>query len=98
LFQFAMTKSDSRPFQGPIDELIHRKEIQGFKEQDALRGANGQLDSVLEICDGSIIPDEVGVYVWLDGKKKFVRKINSEITDDENNDSLTWRIIKSWKK
>lgn len=92
-----MIKSDPYPYEGPIDEFIHRDKIRANKIQDSLELWNGKQDSTIEETIASTDTSKIGVYIWLNGHCVFVRKLTPELSQ-QRNDSLTMSIVRKWKK
>lgn len=98
VFQFTMTKSDPYPYEGPIDEFIHRDKIREWKIKDSLEVLGGKPDSTIEETIASVDTSKIGIYIWLHGQSIFVRKPTPELRSQRQNDSLTMSIVRKWKK
>jgi hypothetical protein len=96
-FHFIMVKSDPYPYEGPIDEFIHRDMIKAGKTRDSLELLHGKPDSTIETTIASVDTNEIGVYIWLKGQSIFVRKLTPDLGSQRRNDSLTMSIVRSWK-
>ncbi len=97
MFQFIMTKSDSHPYEGSIDEFIHRDRIRADKIRAALEIWNGKPDSTIETTIASIDTNKIGIYIWLNGQSRYVRKLVPDLGSQQRNDSLTMSIVRTWK-
>lgn len=98
LFIFLMLKSDSYPFDGPIDSIIY-KEQNELMQQNAIDNiTNGYPDSTIEEDIASIDTSKLGIYIWLNHKSIFVRKNTDNFTTQRQKDSLTMAIVRSWNK
>ncbi len=97
VFHFLMIKSDPYPYEGPIDEIIHRDIIEASQIRDSLEMLHGKPDSTIEETIASIDKSKIGVYIWLNGRIIFVRKLTPELSQ-QSNDSLTMSIVRKWKK
>jgi hypothetical protein len=72
-----MIKYDSRPYDGPIDSFLKKDIIEKSKLRDSLESINGKADSTIEYTY-SIDTAKEGVYIWLNGKTKLLRKLTEE--------------------
>ncbi len=97
-FQFIMTKSDPYPYEGPIDEFIHRDKIREWRIKDSIELWRGKPDSTIETTIASADTNKIGVYIWLNGQSKYVRKLSPDLGNQQRNDSLTMSIVRAWRK
>lgn len=98
LFIWLMMKSDSQPFDGPIDSIIHRKQNELMKEEVLEYLKQGYKDSTIEETIASVDTSKIGIYIWLNHKSVFVRKNTSKFKTQRQEDSLTMSIVRVWKK
>jgi len=98
LFIFLMVKSDSEPFDGPIDSIIYKKQNESMRQNAIDNITNGYTDSTIEETIGSVDTSKVGIYIWLNHKSVFVRKNTAHFGTQRQEDSLTMAIVRSWKK
>ncbi len=96
-FHWSMTTYDPHPYEGPIDSFVHKDQMEKSRIEDSLELINGMPDSTIETTIASIDTNEVGVYIWLNHKRKFVRKLTPNLYQRQN-DSLTMSIVRQWKK
>jgi hypothetical protein len=98
LFIWSMLKTDARPFEGPIDSIIHRNAFKEFKNTNDDKVAEEMPDSTIEETIASVDTNQIGVYIWLNHKKYFVRKLASKLETRRQLDSLTMSIVRKWPK
>jgi len=98
LFVFSMVKFDSQPYDGPIDSLFHNEFNSPERKAEELKKIFDQPDSTIEETISSVDTNELGIYIWLNHKKKFVRKATPEIQTQRQQDSLTMAIVRGRQK
>lgn len=91
-----MIKHDPHPYSGPIDNFVHKDKLENIRINDSLELMNGKPDSTIEATIVSLDSNEVGIYIWLNHKKYFVRKLTTGLSQKQE-DSLTMSIVRSWK-
>lgn len=96
-FHWTMIKHDPYPYSGPIDSLVHKDKLENSRTIDSLELSKGKPDSTIEETIASMDSNEVGVYIWLNQKKCFVRKLAAGLNQRQQ-DSLTMSIVRSWTK
>ena len=96
-FHWTMIKSDSYPNSGPIDSIVYKDLVEKSRIKDSLELFNGKADSTIESTIASIDTNDIGVYIWLNHKRIFVRKLTPGLYQRQN-DSLTMSIVRQWKK
>jgi hypothetical protein len=95
---FQMIKYNPHPYDTWFYKWSHKDFIEQKRINDSLEIRNGKPDSTIETTIASLDSSEVGVYIWLNHKRKFVRKLTPEIIGQRQNDSLTMSIVRTWKK
>ena len=98
LFTWSMLKTDSRPFEGPIDSIIHRDIIEQLNKIDEPIIIKEPTDSTIQEIITSADTNEIGVYIYLNHQKHFVRKFVSGQRTRKQLDSLTMAIVRKWPK
>jgi hypothetical protein len=98
IFNFIMFKSDPYPYEGPIDEFIHRDLIREGRIRDSLELWHGKPDSTIETTIAATDTSKIGVYIWLNNKSVFVRKLTPDLGSEKRNDSLTMSMVRGWKR
>lgn len=98
LFIWIMIKTDSEPFDGPIDSIIYKEQNEAMKQSAIDNITNGYSDSTIEENIADIDTSRIGIYIWLNHKSVFVRKNTSNFGTQRQEDSLTMAIVRSWKK
>jgi hypothetical protein len=98
LFIFLMLKSDSYPFDGPIDSIIYKEQNELMRQNAIDNITNGYSDSTIEENIADIDTSRIGIYIWLNHKSVFVRKNTSNFGTQRQEDSLTMAIVRGWKK
>jgi hypothetical protein len=96
-FHWTMIKHDPYPYSGPIDSFVHKDKLEKSRTIDSLELMNGKTDSTIEATIASLDSNEVGVYIWLNHKKYFVRKLTAGLNQRQQ-DSLTMSTVRSWTK
>lgn len=96
-FHWSMTTYDPHPTEGPIDSIIHRDQVERKATQDSLDLVYGKADSSIDETIASVDTSEIGVYIWLNHKRIFVRKFTPGLYQRQN-DSLTMSIVRQWRK
>lgn len=96
-FHWSMTTYDPHPTEGPIDSIIHRGQVERKATQDSLELVYGKADSSIDETIASVDTNEIGVYIWLNHKRIFVRKLTPDLYQRQN-DSLTMSIVRKWRK
>jgi hypothetical protein len=97
LFVWSMIKSDSDPWHGPIDSIVHRKENEAFRIQDSINIYQGNRDSTIDETLASADTNKIGIYIWLNHQRIFVRKHTQHLGSQRREDSLTMAIVRGWK-
>ena len=97
LFIWLMTKSDSQPFDGPIDSIIYKEQNESMRQNAINNITNGYPDSTIEENIADIDTSKIGIYIWLNNKSIFVRKNTAKFNTQRQEDSLTMAIVRSWK-
>lgn len=98
LFVFSMVRFDSQPYDGPIDSLFHKEYNSPESQTEELQKILDRPDSTIEETLSAIDTSEVGIYIWLNHKKVFVRKPTPELKWQRQQDSLTMAIVRGWQK
>ena len=76
----------------------HKDLLEQIRVDDSLELLYGKPDSTIDATTASIDSNELGVYIWLNHKRKFVRKLTPEIKSQREDDSLTMSVVRNWKK
>ena len=97
LFIFLMLKSDSYPFDGPIDSIIYKEQNELMKQNAIDNILHGYPDSTIEENIADIDTSKLGIYIWLNHKSVFVRKNTANFNNQRQEDSLTMSIVRGWK-
>ena len=96
-FVWSMIKSDSQPFDGPIDSIINKEENQLMMQNATINDVQDSPDSTIEETISAIDTSEIGIYIWLNHKRVFVRKNRYTFYTQRQEDSLTMSIVRRWK-
>jgi len=95
---FQIIKYNPHPYDTFYYKWRHKDLIERKRINDSIGLYSGKPDSTIETTIASIDSNDVGVYIWLNHKSIFVRKLTPELKSQRENDSLTMSIVRKWKK
>lgn len=98
LFIWLMIKSDSHPFDGPIDSIIYKEQNEHIRQEAMDQLTNGYPDSTIVETIASVDTSKIGIYMSLNHTMVFVRKDTPVFNSQQEKDAYTMKIVRGWKK